>query len=197
MGTSNTGGALEGIAIIGMVGRFPQAPNLERFWENLSNGIESITFFTEEELLKEGVSPQTLQNPNYVRAAGQLEDIDLFDASFFGYNPREAEVMDPQQRIFLECAWEVLENAGYSTDNYKGRIGVYGGLGAALYLLRIYFDPQVRQTSDHLALAVGNEKDFLATRVSYKMNLKGPSFTVQTACSTSLVATYLGCQALN
>src|ERR1044071_3411453 len=113
------------IAIIGMAGRFPGARNVEEFWQNLRDGVESVTFFTDEELLSSGVDPGLLLNPNYVKASPVLEGADLFDAEFFGYSPREAEMIDPQHRVFLECAWEALENAGYNPEAYKGLIGVY------------------------------------------------------------------------
>jgi len=114
---------LESIAIVGMTGRFPGAKNIDEFWDNLRNGVESIGFFNDEELLDSGVEPEELKKPNYVKAGATLEDIDLFDAAFFGFSPREAEMTDPQHRLFLECAWEALENAGYNSETYSGRIG--------------------------------------------------------------------------
>lgn len=121
--------SVEGIAIIGMAGRFPGARNIDEFWQNLKDGVESIAFFTDEELVSAGIEPTVLSNPNYIKAKALLEDIELFDASFFGFNPREAAIMDPQQRIFLECAWEALEAAGYDPQTYAGRIGAYAGVG--------------------------------------------------------------------
>ena len=186
-----------GIAIVGMAGRFPGARNIEEFWRNLHDGVEAISFFTEEELRSSGVDPALLGDPRYVRAKATLEDTDLFDASFFGINHREAEIMDPQHRIFLECAWEALENAGYDADTYRGRIGVYAGLGLNSYLLsNLYSNRQFIQAISGNQSLLGNDKDFLSTRVSYKLNLNGPSLSVQTACSTSLVAVHLACQSL-
>jgi acyl transferase domain-containing protein/acyl carrier protein len=188
---------LDGIAIIGMAGRFPGAENIEQFWKNLQNGIESISFFSDQELVSEGVDPALLNDPNYVKAGAILENIDYFDASFFGYSPRDAEIIDPQQRFFLECAWEALETTGYDPEIYRGRIGVYAGSTESAYWFN-NLPPNFysMQSTSSFSTIVGNDKDYLATRVSYKLNLKGPSITVQTACSTSLVATHLACQAL-
>jgi phthiocerol/phenolphthiocerol synthesis type-I polyketide synthase E len=182
------------IAIIGMAGRFPGAKNVDEYWDNLSLGVESISFFSDEELLASGVDPAALTAPNYVKAAPLLNDVDLFDASFFGYSPREAQFMDPQHRLFLECAWEALEHAGYDAGKYKGAIGVYAGSALNTYLLFSGLIPNL--TTDYLLTLTGNDKDFLTTRVSYKLNLTGPSVTVQTACSTSLVAVHIACQSL-
>src|ERR1044071_2611746 len=113
------------IAVIGFAGRFPQASDVDAFWQNLRDGVESVSFYTDEELLASGVDPSTLSNPAYIKAGVMLEDFNLFDASFFGFTPKEAEITDPQQRLFLECAWESLEHAGYDTETYRGRIGVY------------------------------------------------------------------------
>src|SRR5918999_5858699 len=115
------------IAIIGMSGRFPRARNIAEFWQVLKDGVEAISFFSDEELARAGVDPEVLSSPDYVKAGGVLEDVELFDASFFGFNPREAEALDPQQRLFLECSWEALEDAGYDPENYEGHIGVYAG----------------------------------------------------------------------
>jgi hypothetical protein len=122
----NTTTGLE-IAVIGMAGRFPGAKNIDEFWDNLKNGVESITFFSNEELLEAGVEPELLENPNYIKAKGVIEDFDCFDSSFFRYTPGEAMVMDPQMRIFHECTWEALEDAGYVPETYEGRIGLYAG----------------------------------------------------------------------
>src|SRR5215213_9713514 len=197
MSETQTSHRADDIAIVGMSGRFPGAKNVDEFWLNLRDGVESITFFSDEDLLSAGVGLAQLNNPAYVKAKAVLEDIDLFDADFFGLNPREAEIMDPQQRIFLECAWEALENAGYDAETYKGRIGVYSGVGLNSYLLSNLYSNRahIESTSGHHSL-LGNDKDFLSTRVSYKLNLKGPSVGVQTACSTSLVAVHLACQSL-
>ncbi|MFN6571977.1 SDR family NAD(P)-dependent oxidoreductase [Dendronalium sp. ChiSLP03b] len=184
------------IAIIGLSGRFPGAKNINEFWHNLQNGVESVSFFTDEELLSAGVSSSLLNDPNYVRAQAILEDAELFDAEFFGFNPREAEITDPQHRVFLECAWSALENAGYDSQNYQGAIGVYAGSGLNTYLLNIYLNPNIINSIDPQQLVLAGNKDFLTTRVSYKLNLEGPSYAVQTACSTSLVAVHLACQSL-
>src|SRR5262249_26128707 len=188
---SRTTPACSDIAIIGMTGQFPGAKNVEEFRRNLEAGVESISFFTDEELLDAGIDAEILKHPNYVKAGGVLENIDLFDASFFGFNPREAEIMDPQQRVFLETAWKLLEETGYSSETYKGSIGVYAGVSVNGYLFNIYSNPALRDSMGDFQIGMGNEKDFLATRVSYKLDLKGPAFTVQTACSTSLTAVHL------
>ncbi len=185
------------IAIIGMACRFPGARNIDEFWENLRNGVESIVFFSDEELLASGLDPAMLSHPDYVRAKGALDDIELFDARFFGFNPREAEIIDPQQRIFLECAWEALEHAGYDSTTYGGSIGVYAGAGLNTYLLNnLYRNQDALIAVGGLQALIGNDKDYLTTRVSYKFDLQGPAVTIQTACSTSLVATHLACQSL-
>jgi acyl transferase domain-containing protein len=185
------------IAVIGMSGRFPGSRTVEQFWQNVRGGVESVTFFSDRELEDSGHSAAELRDPNYVKARGVLEDIDLFDASFFGFSPKEAEIADPQQRIMFECAWEALENSGYCPGTYKGRIGVYAGLSISSYLLvELLTNFELRKSTSALQLLLGNDKDHLATRISYKLNLKGPSVTVQTACSTSLVAVHLACQSL-
>ena len=185
-----------GVAVIGLAGRFPGAGDVEGFWRNLCAGVESVTFFTDAELLSAGADPAALRNPNYVKAAAILDDVESFDAAFFGLNPREAEIMDPQHRIFLECAWEALEKAGYDPENYHGSIGVYAGTRMNTYLLNLLRDRELMESQGGFVALLGNDKDFLPTRVSYKLNLRGPSINVQTACSTSLVAVHLACQSL-
>ncbi|MFZ6030187.1 MAG: amino acid adenylation domain-containing protein [Chloroflexota bacterium] len=185
-----------GIAIIGLAGRFPGADNPGELWRNLQNGIEAISTFSDEELLRAGVEAEWLQSPNYVRASGALENAEWFDAAFFGLSAAEAELTDPQQRIFLECAWEALENAGYGPAAGGGRVGVYAGVGMNTYILNLLSNRELTETAGAYQLMLANDKDFLATRASYKLNLHGPSLTVQTACSTSLVAVHLACQAL-
>jgi acyl transferase domain-containing protein len=186
------------IAVIGMSGRFPGARNLDQFWQNLVHGIESIRVFSPEELLAAGVPPHLLRRPDYVPAAPTLDEIDLFDAKFFGMTPREAMVTDPQHRLFLECAWEALERAGYCGESYDGSIGVFAGSGPSMssYVTsETHINPSLFGPSgsrEH----IGNDKDYLCTRVSYKLNLRGPSINIQTACSTSLVALHLACQSL-
>ena len=187
------------VAIIGLAGRFPGAKDIDAFWQNLQDGVESITFFSEEELEAARVEPALLKNLNYVKANGIMPDVDLFDASFFGFSAQEAELMDPQERLFLECAWEALENSGYNPEEYQGAIAVYAGMlaGTRTYLLNnIYSNPELVQLLGDLQLGIANEKDFLATRVAYKLNLKGHCVSVQTACSTSLVAVHLAVQSL-
>jgi acyl transferase domain-containing protein/acyl carrier protein len=187
------------IAIIGLAGRFPKAKDLEEFWQNLQQGREAIAFFSEAELIEAGVELTTLKDLNYVKAASLLETAELFDASFFDFSPREALVMDPQHRLFLECSWQALENAGYNPETYQGGIGVYAGQSINTYLIYNIIPNKDREpvkSAGDFQLLVGNDKDFLSTHVSYKLNLKGPSLTVQTACSTSLVAIHLACQSL-
>ncbi|MBD2453049.1 acyltransferase domain-containing protein [Nostoc sp. FACHB-87] len=184
------------IAIIGLSGRFPGAKDIDEFWQNLQQGKETIAFFTDEELLAAGINSSLLNDPNYVKAQAILEDAEYFDAEFFGFNPREATITDPQHRVFLECAWSALENAGYDSQNYPGAIGVYAGSGMNTYLLNIYLNQNIIGAVDPQQLMLAGNKDFLTTRVSYKLNLEGPSYAVQTACSTSLVAVHLACQSL-
>jgi acyl transferase domain-containing protein/thioesterase domain-containing protein len=189
MGTKAEVEHLEGVAVIGMAGRFPGASSLERFWQNLVKGIESVSTFSDAQLLSAGVDPDLLKLPNYVKAGVVLDGVEMFDADFFGFSPREAECTDPQHRVFLECAWEALENAGYDPQQYAGHIGVFAGSGDSDYQDILSLLPGLQRS-------IAVQKDFLATRVSYKLNLRGPSLSVQTACSTSLVAVHLGCQSL-
>ena len=185
------------IAIIGMAGRFPGARDVGEFWQNLREGVESITVLSDEELAAAGVAADTLENPAYVKAAPVLEGVELFDASFFGFSPREAAILDPQHRIFLECAWEALETSGHDPERFEGPIGVYAGAGMSGYLLfNLLAGRRFPPTAEAFQILIGNDKDYLTTRVSYKLNLKGPSVAVQTACSTSLVAVHLACQSL-
>jgi acyl transferase domain-containing protein/surfactin synthase thioesterase subunit len=184
------------IAIVGMACRFPGAARPRAFWDNLVRGVESITFFSEAELLAAGEDADLVRHPHYVKAAPVLEGHDEFDAAFFGYSPREARLMDPQHRLFLEVAWEAFEDAGYDPLGAKGTVGVYAGAGGLVssYMVRLCH-PELRgQTGDlgHL----GNDRDFLCSRVSFKLNLTGPSVNVQSACSTSLLALHLACRAL-
>jgi len=189
--------ALDGIAIIGMAGRFPQAPTLQQFWENLCQGTESTSFFSDEELEQAGISPELLRHPNYVKARGVLENADLFDAGFFGYSPREAELTDPQIRLFLECAWEALESAGWDPEKFSGMIGVYAGMSFSSYIWQLAGeDTDADSVSAFRILMGGAEKDHLATTISYRLNLRGPSLNVQTACSTSLVAVHAAARAV-
>ncbi len=185
------------IAIIGMAGRFPGAKNIEEFWNNICNEKESISFFTQDEMLSEGVDIDLLSNPNYVNAGGVLQNHDQFDAAFFNYSPNEAKILNPQHRIFLECAWEALENAAYAASNYQGVVGVYAGSSSNLYLREhLHANEQIVEDFGMFQLAIANSKDQLCTRVSHALNLTGPSINIQTACSTSLVAVHLACQSL-
>jgi acyl transferase domain-containing protein/thioesterase domain-containing protein len=185
-----------GVAIISIACRFPGARTIDEFWHNLRNGIESVTTLSDDDLLSAGVNARTFRDPRYVRRVAIVEDADLFDASFFGFTPREAEIMDPQHRVFLECASEVLESAGYDPERYAGRIGVFAGASPNTYLLNLYSHPEIIRSISGLQANIASEKDHLTTLVSYKLNLKGPGVTVQTACSTSLVAVHLACQSL-
>ena len=185
------------VAIVGISVRFPGARNVAEFWRNLRDGVESITFFTPAELVAAGVEPSLVANETYVRAGSAISDFDLFDARFFGMNARQAEITDPQQRIFLECAWEALEDAGYAGNDHDYLTGVYAGASLSHYLVdNLYSSLSSSSDIGGLPVLIGNDKDYLASQVSYKLNLKGPSISVQTACSTSLVAVHLACQSL-
>ncbi|HEY6802575.1 MAG TPA: condensation domain-containing protein [Pyrinomonadaceae bacterium] len=183
------------VAIIGMAGRFPRAANLEEFWQNLRDGVEGISFFSDDDL-EVVMDPQDLLNPNLVKAKGVLDDVDLFDAPFFNISTREAQVMDPQQRLFLESAWTAIESAGYDVSTYPGQISIYAGVNTNTYLLSRLEQLGIATAADYFSLSLANEKDHLTTRVSYKLNLRGESIAVQTSCSTSLVAVHLACQSL-
>jgi acyl transferase domain-containing protein len=186
------------IAIIGMAGRFPGAPDVETFWRNVRDGVESIRRLSDEELLAAGVSPGKLHDPNYVKACPVLADIDKFDASFFGFSPRDASVMDPAHRLFLEVAWQAIEHAGYSGLPEESRIGVFAGAGAPLYMVEnLQTNPELmRSMGEFLVRHTGNDMNFLSTRVSYELDLRGPSINVQTACSSALVSVHMACQSL-
>ncbi len=186
-----------GIAIVGMAGRFPGSRDVDGFWENLVGGVESITFFSAEQLRNAGVEPERLADPAFVGARGVLDGAELFDAALFGFTPREAEVIDPQHRLLLECAWEALERAGYAPHRFPGPIGVFAGAGINTYLLsNLQHNAEVMGAVGSFQAMLGSGADFLATRISYKLGLRGPSLTVQTACSTSLVAVHLAVQSL-
>ncbi|HEU4325735.1 MAG TPA: SDR family oxidoreductase [Roseiflexaceae bacterium] len=193
-GARQTGGAQD-IAIISMAGRFPGARTVEQLWQNLCDGIESVAHFDDAELLAAGVDPLLIQHPSYVKARPVLDDVSHFDAAFFGYTPREAALMDPQQRLFHECAWEAVELAGYDTQRYPGLVGVFGGANLNLYMFNMVTDPELITAINDTTI-LENDKDALATNVAYKLNLRGPSFAVQTFCSTSLVAVHLACRSL-
>ncbi len=183
------------IAVVGMSGRFPGAGDVAEFWRKLRDGVECIETFTDDELSAAGVEPALLADPRYVKRGAVLEDIELFDAAFFGITPREAELMDPQHRMFLESAWTVLEDAGHDPARFRGSIGVYGGASTNTYFTENVLTSGTVE-SGGLPSLFGNQADYLTTRVSYKLNLRGPSLDVQTSCSSSLVAVHLACQAL-
>ncbi|MDP3718280.1 MAG: amino acid adenylation domain-containing protein [Acidobacteriota bacterium] len=185
------------IAIIGLAGRFPGADDLAAFWRNLRDGRESITFFTDEELLAAGVEPELIADPNYVRANGILSDVTHFDASFFGISPAEAEVMDPQHRIFLETTWHALEHAGYGAGVGDDNVGVFAACSHDRYLIFNLLPHLYTQSPLSIyQVLIGNDRDYLATRASYLLNLRGPSVNVQSACSSSLVAVHMACRSI-
>ncbi|MDR5727769.1 MAG: amino acid adenylation domain-containing protein [Terriglobia bacterium] len=190
------------VAIIGIAGRFPGAENVEQFWQNLCAGRESIRTIPEWEL-EDGLTAAQRSRGKYVAARAVLKDVDLFDAEFFHILPREAEVTDPQQRVLMECAWEALEDAGYDPARIAGNVGVFAGSSINTYLLlHLASDPSFREEFTRsyqvgsFPTLVGNGHDFLATRISYKLNLRGPAMTVQSACSTSLLAVAQAWQSL-
>ncbi len=189
----------EDIAVIGMAARLPGARNVDEFWANVRDGVESIRRLTDEQLLAEGVRRATLDDPDYVKACPVLEDVDKFDAAFFGLSARDASVMDPAHRIFLEVAWQAFEHAGYTALPQEGAVGVFAAAGAPLYMMEnLRTNPDLmRSMGDFLVRHTGNDMNFLATRVSYEMDLRGPSMNVQTACSSSLVSVHLACQSLS
>ena len=172
IGDSHVSSSMEGIAIIGMAGRFPGAQDIQEFWSNLKAGVESISFFSDDELAASGVDIASVKdNPNYVRAGGVLPSADLFDASFFGVSPREAELMDPQHRLLLECSWAALEHAGYDAESYKGSIGVYAGTNKTSYISsNLYPNGNTISPLGPNQTELANERDYLTTRISYKLN---------------------------
>ncbi|HEV2852269.1 MAG TPA: amino acid adenylation domain-containing protein [Thermoanaerobaculia bacterium] len=184
------------IAIVGMAGRFPGAGDVAALWRNLRDGVEAVRFPSPEELAARGLDPARLADPAWVKAVSQMDGHDCFDDLFFGINPREAELMDPQHRVLLECAWEALESAGYDPQEIAGRVGVYAGATLSTYLLFHLVGNPLAQGADPLQVILGNASDALATRISYKLGLRGPSHSLQCACSTSLVAVHTACQAL-
>ncbi|MFN3685732.1 type I polyketide synthase [Salinarimonas sp.] len=199
MGNGNEGAASrEDVAIVGMALRVPGARTPDAFWRNLREGVSSIRALDREALLEAGETPERLHDPAYVPYAAPLEGYDRFDAGFFGFGPKEAAILDPQHRHFLEAAWEALESAGHVPETFPGRIGLYAGCGMGSYFYwNVCSHPDlVAGTGLFLLRHTGNDKDFLATRVSHVLDLKGPSLSVQTACSTSLVATHQACAAL-
>ncbi|WP_327364780.1 non-ribosomal peptide synthetase/type I polyketide synthase [Streptomyces sp. NBC_01296] len=181
----------DAVAIVGMACKLPGAPDLDTFWHNLRDGIESITYFSDEELRAAGATEDELADPAYVRARGLIDGADLFDAAFFDYSPAEAEVMDPQHRLFLECAWQALEHSGIVPSTYDGNVAVFGGTGFGGY-----HQDATGDLSSFYRSMIGNKNDYLATRVAHKLDLRGPALSVQTACSTGLVAAHLARESL-
>jgi acyl transferase domain-containing protein/acyl carrier protein len=187
----------EGIAVIGMAGRFPGAENLEQYWHNICNGVESISYFSDDEVLKSGIDRELIKKSNFIKARGVLDDTDLIDARLFGLHAREAALMDPQHRLFLECAWKAFESAGYCPDNHQGRVGVFGGSSMNTYMLNNLADLIKNiESVESLQISIGNDKDSLTTEVAYRLNLKGPAVTIQSSSSTSLTAVHYACQSL-
>ncbi|WP_405093365.1 amino acid adenylation domain-containing protein [Micromonospora sp. NBC_01392] len=185
------------IAVVGMAGRFPGARTVEEFWANIRDGVESVQEFTVEEMLADGADPARIDDPAYVRTGTFLPGVDEFDAAFFGFTPREAETLDPQHRLLLECAWHALEHAGHDPSRHPGRVGLFAGSGRSSYLLdHLSGHPELTGGLSEHQLSLGNDKDFLLSRVAYQLDLTGPAVTVATACSTSLVAVHLGRQSL-
>ncbi|MBO9423178.1 SDR family NAD(P)-dependent oxidoreductase [Labrenzia sp. R4_1] len=198
MTIGSTDAGLNDVAIVGMALRVPGARNTDEFWENLRNGVESVRTLSDGELEASGEDPVKAAQPNYIPRTADIPDMELFDPEFFGLSPKEAAIMDPQHRHFLECAWEAIEDAGRPPETIEGPVGVYAGCGMGSYF---YFNVcSDRQLMDQVGMFLlrhtGNDKDFLATRASYAFDLKGPSVNVQTACSTSLVAVHYACQSL-
>src|SRR5688500_5439254 len=181
-----------------MAARLPGAKNAEAFWRNLREGKESVEQYTDEQLLAEGETREMLAKSNYVRASAPLPEMEMFAPDFFGFSPKEAAIMDPQHRHFLETCWEALDDAGHPPEQFDGAVGLFAGCGMSSYFMfNLLTNPElVRDVGLFLLRHTGNDKDFLATRVSYLLNLRGPSINVQTACSTSLVAIHLACQHL-
>lgn len=184
------------IAIVGAGVRVPGAQDVDGLWQLLRGGYDARTALSDEQLRSAGVDPAAAGRPDFVRSAYLLDDIDRFDASFFGLGPREADILDPQQRFMLECAWQALEAAGRTASDPEVRVGVFAGSFFSTYLLQLYSNPQLVSALGDLVVRQSNDKDYLATRIAYLLDLHGPAVNVQTSCSTSLVATHLGCQSL-
>jgi acyl transferase domain-containing protein len=192
---ANTYTGLE-VAIIGMSGRFPGARSIDEFWENIKNGKESISFFSDQELEEEGIESALLKNPAYIKAKGYMHNVEFFDAGFFSYSPKEAQLMDPQMRILHECVWEGLEDSGYNPEEYKGAIGLFLGASVGHEWLAKISMHGVESPLDVFSTPQLSDKDFISSRISYKLDLKGPSSTIFTACSTSLVCVHQAVQSL-
>ena len=185
------------IAVVGMAGRFPGADSVDALWQNVVAGREALTSFSADELTAAGVPAAERSEPEYVPVSGVLSDVAGFDAEFFGYSPRDAALIDPQQRVFLECAWEALEAAGHVASSSHGLVGVYASSSASTYLLHnLLRNPLLAGSASEYEMLLGNDKDSIAARVAYHLDLRGPAVCVQTACSSSLVAIHHACQAL-
>ena len=189
--------SFDGIAIIGISARFPKADNINQFWDNLVNGIDCVENFSVDSLKAVGITDAVLSDSKFVPRGGRINDAEMFDAPFFGYSLREASLMDPQHRIFLECGWGAIEDSGYDVSRLDCSVGVFASCGMNHYLIHnILANPSIATNSNEIQLILGNDKDFLTTRLSYKLNLRGPSYDIQTACSSSLVAVHVACQNL-
>jgi acyl transferase domain-containing protein len=188
---------LEGVAIIGVAGRFPKASNAHAFWELIRDGKECVSFYEPEALVAQGIPEVIAKHPAFVPAGLLLEGLENFDPGFFSMTPGEARLVDPQHRLFMECCWEALEDAGYNPETYPGSIGVYGGCATNRYYTNnLLPNQEMMRLYGNFQALMNNDRDFLTTRVSYKLNLKGPSVDMQTACSTSLVAAGMAFQSL-
>ncbi|MEU8607912.1 polyketide synthase, partial [Actinoplanes sp. NPDC048791] len=185
---------LDGIAVIGMAASLPGADGIEQYWQNLRSGADSITRYRRQDLLAAGLAEHVLDDPGYVAAFGRIDDAECFDAGLFEMTPREAALTDPQHRLMLQCAWSALEHASCDPQRFGGLIGLFASASANTYVAAMGANAD---QVDPFQLAIGNEKDFLATRVAYKLNLRGPALTVQTACSSSLVAVHMACESLH
>ena len=185
-GSNGNGGRphsrVDPIAIIGMRGRFPGASDLDTYWRNLAEGVESIEILSEEDMRAAGIPDNISRLPGYVNASPVLEKIDEFDAEFFGFSARDASLTDPQHRLFLETCWEALEDAGYDPARYPGAIGLFGGCELSSYLYQLFQNKDSLQYLDGMTLMVTNDKDHLCTQASYRLDLRGPSVVVQTIC---------------
>jgi len=187
----------DGIAIIGIAARMPGAPDVDSFWRNLCAGVESISGFSEAELIQSGQDLTSIRHPDFVAAKGILEDVDLFDANFFGIAPREAELMDPQHRLMMECAWEAMEHAGHDPAAFPGRIAVFTSAGMNTYFpFNLLPNRELMERVGGFQLSIFNDKDFVPTRIAYAMNVDGPGVDIGTACSSSLVSLHFACQHL-
>lgn len=184
------------IAIIGMSVRMPGADTLAEFWDNLKNGKESITFFSDEQLLAAGIDPELINNPHYVKAKGIVDQGMSFEPGLFKYNHREATIMDPQMRMIHECVFQALNDSGYQSEHFDGPIGMYGGAGNNFLWSEQFLSTDKTNLSAGYEMISLNAQEYFYTRVAHSLNLSGPAITIQTACSSSLVAIHSACQGL-